>query len=282
MWKQIDSFGFSIHLLLQPRENIHNLSWAMSAQFPRPLLSAVESEAVSTVISPLFLQAENPHLRIFTLYLLRDPRASLADIKVDCIVWSNLILVRPWQVYFPPHVSAYLSWWWCPGVFRPWESSGRGEGVLSKSMETTVIRRCLLHNLQFFIIIQITDWHVFTLSWTRTRWFKSASRQSLWKHQFIKKWCLPSLSHSNHHLQHVVLDGLHQLRLILPRMMSDDLMSFEQDHARDKYLSLLIVHYWLVFKSNASGDPGPLHSSLGWHWTFGRCTTIPVAREFLT
>ena len=27
-------------------------------------------------------QAENPHLRIFTLYLLRDPRASLADIKV--------------------------------------------------------------------------------------------------------------------------------------------------------------------------------------------------------
>ena len=116
--------------------------------FPtRVLLSAVKSEAVSTVISPLFFQAENPHLRIFTLYLLRDPRASLADIKVDCIVWSNLILVRPWQVYFSPHVSAYLSWWWCPGVFRPWESSGRGEGVLSKSMETTVIRRCLLHNL---------------------------------------------------------------------------------------------------------------------------------------
>jgi len=28
-----------------------------------------------------FLMAENPHLRIFTLYLLRDPRASLADIK---------------------------------------------------------------------------------------------------------------------------------------------------------------------------------------------------------
>jgi len=28
-----------------------------------------------------FLMAENPHLRIFVLYLLRDPRASLADIK---------------------------------------------------------------------------------------------------------------------------------------------------------------------------------------------------------
>ena len=27
-------------------------------------------------------QAENPHLRIFTVYLLRDPRATLADIKV--------------------------------------------------------------------------------------------------------------------------------------------------------------------------------------------------------
>jgi len=30
-----------------------------------------------------FLMAENPHLRIFTLYLLRDPRASLADIKTS-------------------------------------------------------------------------------------------------------------------------------------------------------------------------------------------------------
>ena len=29
-----------------------------------------------------YFQAENPHLRIFTVYLLRDPRATLADIKV--------------------------------------------------------------------------------------------------------------------------------------------------------------------------------------------------------
>lgn len=41
-------------------------------------------------------QSENPHLRLFTVYLLRDPRASLADIKVA--IYSLPSCEGGWQV----------------------------------------------------------------------------------------------------------------------------------------------------------------------------------------
>ena len=81
------------HLSLQSAGTNHQLSWGMNnalfqAENPD---SAGTNHHLSWGIIIILFQAENPHLRIFTLYLLRDPRASLADIKVRWMVWFGLI-----------------------------------------------------------------------------------------------------------------------------------------------------------------------------------------------
>ena len=61
-----------------------------------------------------YFQAENPHLRIFTVYLLRDPRATLADIKV----------FKRFYILFDQQVARTCEECVCfvAGVFPRWKS----------------------------------------------------------------------------------------------------------------------------------------------------------------
>ena len=79
------------------------------------------------VINIIIVQAENPHLRIFVLYLLRDPRASLADIKVKHMkeVLFGLMLYKSELVMciFPSCVFIFSGFGEVQGERRKWSES---------------------------------------------------------------------------------------------------------------------------------------------------------------
>ena len=139
-------------------------------------------------------QAENPHLRIFVLYLLRDPRASLADIKVKHVkegsVWFDVSHV----VFFPIMCVFILVF----SGFGKVQGEGRG-----------CFQRIWKHELQngAFTSVIIALAHCLWTSWSS--------------------------------LAHLV-----------------------------KWLNVMRMSMFEI--GIETGDPGPLHTGLRWHWTSDR------------
>ena len=135
------------------------------------------------VINIFIVQAENPHLRIFVLYLLRDPRASLADIKVKHmkeVLFGLMLYKSELVICIFPIMCVYL--------FRLWGSSGREVGVESKCTETRATRRCLHNHHHWHIVSEALCHHQMIFSNDLISW-KLPCLRLVSEHQVIQDLC---------------------------------------------------------------------------------------------
>ena len=211
-------------MLIQPGEKILIWVWQYLVS-----LTAVKSGAVSTIIW-LFSSSQKIHTCASspsTFSETQEPALLISrsnTCKWYCLVWFDISQTLA-GVF--SQTCECLSWW-CPGVFRPWESSGREEGVLSKSMETTATRRSPLHNHHYHPNHQLAHVHRQGYKVICTSTEVGVKSKSMETKVDLKKVPVFTFDHndcpSNHH-QHIVLDGFGQHQPILPKMMITRVMT---------------------------------------------------------